>query len=141
MKIQSNNLFFVFLHILFTISHCGTITVCDSGCAHCSKIGETAECTTCSEKLSDVPRIDDEWISTCSCYPNCIACDGPGEFECRTCIDTYCIEDPALRNPFYDGLGRCQNITTCFTASSAKRILSYSYGFVGMNVYLLFKLM
>ena len=45
------------------------------------------------------------------CHENCSSCNGPGEYECTVCETGFCMEDEQYRITFYEGEGRCWNIT------------------------------
>ena len=63
-----------------------------------------------------------EAATSIGCFENCTTCDGPGEYECRTCISGYCIEDEAYRTKHYDGLGKCWNLE-CKAKTSSGEVL------------------
>lgn len=45
------------------------------------------------------------------CHENCYFCTGPGEYECTVCKNGFCMEDESYRIAFYEGEGRCWNVT------------------------------
>ena len=98
--------------------------ICASKCAYCDGKGLGAICVTCSKTSERTPFPSNEWILDCKCHPNCKTCEGPGENDCRTCIDDFCIEDKSYRDTFYGGLGKCQNVSPC--PKSANDILPNS---------------
>ena len=102
--------------------------VCASKCAYCDGRGLGAVCVTCSKTSERNPFPSNEWILDCKCHPNCKTCDGPGENDCRTCIDDYCIEDKSYRDTFYGGLGKCQNVAPCPKASNEMLFMSSAVG-------------
>mmetsp|Transcript_13351 Transcript_13351/g.32407 ORF Transcript_13351/g.32407 Transcript_13351/m.32407 type:complete len:171 (+) Transcript_13351:132-644(+) len=99
------------LHLLHSASADSNEPVaCPSGRATCPGSG-LAECWPAPEKDEWAGiHVTDEWIRSCRCQSKCLTCDGPGEYDCRTCAAGYCMEDRGYRERHYGGTGKCWDL-------------------------------
>mmetsp|Transcript_7617 Transcript_7617/g.8781 ORF Transcript_7617/g.8781 Transcript_7617/m.8781 type:complete len:175 (-) Transcript_7617:183-707(-) len=94
---------------------CTDATDFDNQCATCDVTqaqnvnDHLASCNECTKPLVESVDIDRDWMNNCSCTEYCDVCAGPGEYECMTCSDGYCIADKEYRIKWYNGLGQCWN--------------------------------